>query len=142
MRTENVQQRFLTAKVRLPGRTLLAVVQIESLSATLSHALAITTIVEKAYSIFFNSSQIITISKSDGFQAHIQFQWHQIAVTTRNTLHDRNIYDGCCQLDIQLGFGDTEGKMTASLKVIQSWSPRKMKLDQIWSKEKLKWESN
>ncbi|KAM7524325.1 hypothetical protein LguiA_014227 [Lonicera macranthoides] len=57
--------------------------------------------------------KIITIPKSDGFQAHIQFQSHHIAVTTRNTLHGRNIYDGCCQLDIQLGYGDTEGKRTA-----------------------------
>ncbi|KAM7502412.1 hypothetical protein LguiB_001316 [Lonicera macranthoides] len=77
-----------------------------------------------------DTQKIIIIPKSDGFQAHIQFQSHQFAVTTRNTLHGRNIYDGCCQLDIQLGYGDIEGKRTARcLKVILSWSPRKMKLD-------------
>ncbi|KAL4337835.1 hypothetical protein AHAS_Ahas12G0149900 [Arachis hypogaea] len=36
-----------------------------------------------------------------GFQALIQYQSRQSAVTTRSTLQGRNIYDGCCQLDIQ-----------------------------------------
>uniref|UniRef100_I1JDD3 RRM domain-containing protein n=1 Tax=Glycine max TaxID=3847 RepID=I1JDD3_SOYBN len=36
-----------------------------------------------------------------GFQALIQYQSRQSAVTARSTLQGRNIYDGCCQLDIQ-----------------------------------------
>nr|XP_016448107.1 PREDICTED: polypyrimidine tract-binding protein homolog 3-like isoform X2 [Nicotiana tabacum] len=36
-----------------------------------------------------------------GFQALIQFQLQQSAVSARNSLQGRNIYDGCCQLDIQ-----------------------------------------
>ncbi|RDX60908.1 Polypyrimidine tract-binding protein-like 3, partial [Mucuna pruriens] len=36
-----------------------------------------------------------------GFQALIQFQSRQSAVMARSTLQGRNIYDGCCQLDIQ-----------------------------------------
>ncbi|KAM7515103.1 hypothetical protein LguiA_004686 [Lonicera macranthoides] len=73
--------------------------------------------------------KIITIPKSDGFQAHIQFHSHQIAVTTRNTFHGHNIYDGCCQLDIQLGYGDTEGKRTA--RVLESDPKLEPKEDEI-----------
>ncbi|RDX98043.1 Polypyrimidine tract-binding protein-like 3, partial [Mucuna pruriens] len=36
-----------------------------------------------------------------GFQALIQYQSRQSAVAARSTLQGRNIYDGCCQLDIQ-----------------------------------------
>ncbi|KAH1191285.1 Polypyrimidine tract-binding 3 [Glycine max] len=35
------------------------------------------------------------------FQALIQYQSRQSAVAARSTLQGRNIYDGCCQLDIQ-----------------------------------------
>ncbi|KAK9757345.1 hypothetical protein RND81_01G156300 [Saponaria officinalis] len=45
--------------------------------------------------------KIVTFQKSAGFQALIQFQSRQNAVTARNLLQGRNIYDGCCQLDIQ-----------------------------------------
>ncbi|GJN14516.1 hypothetical protein PR202_gb01355 [Eleusine coracana subsp. coracana] len=36
-----------------------------------------------------------------GFQALIQYQSRQEAVEAFGSLHGRNIYDGCCQLDIQ-----------------------------------------
>ncbi|KAK7270973.1 hypothetical protein RJT34_26523 [Clitoria ternatea] len=45
--------------------------------------------------------KIVTFQKSAGFQALIQYQTRQSAVTARSTLQGRNIYDGCCQLDIQ-----------------------------------------
>lgn len=45
--------------------------------------------------------KIVTFQKSAGFQALIQFQSRQSAVSARNSLQGRNIYDGCCQLDIQ-----------------------------------------
>lgn len=45
--------------------------------------------------------KIVTFQKSAGFQALIQFQSRQSAVSARNALQGRNIYDGCCQLDIQ-----------------------------------------
>ncbi|XP_018625387.1 polypyrimidine tract-binding protein homolog 3-like isoform X2 [Nicotiana tomentosiformis] len=45
--------------------------------------------------------KIVTFQKSAGFQALIQFQLQQSAVSARNSLQGRNIYDGCCQLDIQ-----------------------------------------
>ncbi|KAI3446368.1 hypothetical protein Pfo_003033 [Paulownia fortunei] len=45
--------------------------------------------------------KIVTFQKSAGFQALIQFQLHQSAISARNSLQGRNIYDGCCQLDIQ-----------------------------------------
>ncbi|KAK9271720.1 hypothetical protein L1049_002083 [Liquidambar formosana] len=45
--------------------------------------------------------KIVTFQKSAGFQALIQFQSRQSAVSAINALQGRNIYDGCCQLDIQ-----------------------------------------
>ncbi|XP_057490397.1 polypyrimidine tract-binding protein homolog 3-like isoform X1 [Actinidia eriantha] len=45
--------------------------------------------------------KIVTFQKSAGFQALIQYQLHQSAVSARDSLQGRNIYDGCCQLDIQ-----------------------------------------
>ncbi|XP_058087345.1 polypyrimidine tract-binding protein homolog 3-like isoform X2 [Magnolia sinica] len=45
--------------------------------------------------------KIVTFQKSAGSQALIQYQSGQSAVQARNALQGRNIYDGCCQLDIQ-----------------------------------------
>lgn len=45
--------------------------------------------------------KIVTFQKSAGFQALIQYQSPQYAVSARTSLQGRNIYDGCCQLDIQ-----------------------------------------
>ncbi|KAE9592526.1 putative RNA recognition motif domain-containing protein [Lupinus albus] len=45
--------------------------------------------------------KIVTFQKPAGFQALIQYQSRQSAVTARTTLQGRNIYDGCCQLEIQ-----------------------------------------
>ncbi|GLT67451.1 hypothetical protein SLA2020_397610 [Shorea laevis] len=50
--------------------------------------------------------KMVTFQKSAGqllqvFQALIQYQSRQSAVAARTTLQGRNIYDGCCQLDIQ-----------------------------------------
>ncbi|CAI9782718.1 unnamed protein product [Fraxinus pennsylvanica] len=45
--------------------------------------------------------KIVTFQKSAGFQALIQYQLRQSAISSRNSLQGRNIYDGCCQLDIQ-----------------------------------------
>ncbi|KAL3623818.1 hypothetical protein CASFOL_032634 [Castilleja foliolosa] len=46
--------------------------------------------------------KVVTFQKSAGFQALIQYQSHQSAISARNSLQGRNIYDGCCQLDIHL----------------------------------------
>ncbi|PIA60141.1 hypothetical protein AQUCO_00400795v1 [Aquilegia coerulea] len=45
--------------------------------------------------------KIVTFQKSAGFQALVQYQTRQSAVAARTALQGRNIYDGCCQLDIQ-----------------------------------------
>ncbi|XP_052155203.1 polypyrimidine tract-binding protein homolog 3 isoform X1 [Oryza glaberrima] len=45
--------------------------------------------------------KIVTFQKSAGFQALIQYQSLQEAMDAFGALHGRNIYDGCCQLDIQ-----------------------------------------
>ncbi|XP_042492380.1 polypyrimidine tract-binding protein homolog 3-like [Macadamia integrifolia] len=45
--------------------------------------------------------KIVTFQKSAGSQALIQYQSRQSAVQARNALQGRNIYDGCCTLDIQ-----------------------------------------
>ncbi|KAL4310619.1 hypothetical protein GQ457_01G029100 [Hibiscus cannabinus] len=45
--------------------------------------------------------KIVTFQKSAGFQALIQYDAQQNAISARTSLQGRNIYDGCCQLDIQ-----------------------------------------
>ncbi|XP_026659359.1 polypyrimidine tract-binding protein homolog 3-like [Phoenix dactylifera] len=45
--------------------------------------------------------KIVTFQKSAGFQALIQYQSRQSALQASTALQGRNIYDGCCQLDIQ-----------------------------------------
>ncbi|GKV36142.1 hypothetical protein SLEP1_g44304 [Rubroshorea leprosula] len=60
--------------------------------------------VEVLYQVFSPHGiveKIVTFQKSAGFQALIQYQLHQSAVSARTALQGRNIYDGCCQLDIQ-----------------------------------------
>ncbi|KAJ7514934.1 hypothetical protein O6H91_23G066100 [Diphasiastrum complanatum] len=45
--------------------------------------------------------KIVTFQKSAGLQALVQFAVQQSALLARSTLQGRNIYDGCCTLDIQ-----------------------------------------
>ncbi|KAF6157856.1 hypothetical protein GIB67_003756 [Kingdonia uniflora] len=45
--------------------------------------------------------KIVTFQKSAGFQALVQYQSCPSAVAARNALQGRNIYDGCCTLNIQ-----------------------------------------
>ncbi|XVF87985.1 hypothetical protein PTKIN_Ptkin19aG0012500 [Pterospermum kingtungense] len=45
--------------------------------------------------------KIHTYQRSSSFQALIQYQELQNAISAINWLQGRNIYDGCCQLDIQ-----------------------------------------
>ncbi|KAH9757646.1 polypyrimidine tract-binding protein [Citrus sinensis] len=53
----------------------------------------------------FSSHQELTTMEQNaqgrGFQALIQYQLRPSAVVARSSLQGRNIYDGCCQLDIQ-----------------------------------------
>ncbi|XP_023522440.1 polypyrimidine tract-binding protein homolog 3-like isoform X1 [Cucurbita pepo subsp. pepo] len=60
--------------------------------------------VEVLHQVFFPHGfveKIVTFQKSAGFQALIQYQTRQCAISARTALQGRNIYDGCCQLDIQ-----------------------------------------
>ncbi|KAL3615105.1 hypothetical protein CASFOL_040766 [Castilleja foliolosa] len=45
--------------------------------------------------------KIIILQKSAGFQALIRYQSHESAISARDSLHGRDIYDSCCRLDIQ-----------------------------------------
>jgi polypyrimidine tract-binding protein 2 len=45
--------------------------------------------------------KIVTFQKSAGLQALLQYASQLSATQARNTLQGRNIYDGCCTLDIQ-----------------------------------------
>ncbi|KAL3627572.1 hypothetical protein CASFOL_028935 [Castilleja foliolosa] len=45
--------------------------------------------------------KIVIFQKSAGFQALIRYQSHESAISARDSLHGRDIYDGCCRLDIQ-----------------------------------------
>ncbi|KAK8480509.1 hypothetical protein V6N13_065394 [Hibiscus sabdariffa] len=53
----------------------------------------------------FSSHQELTMmdqnAQGRGFQALIQYDGQQNAISARTSLKGRNIYDGCCQLDIQ-----------------------------------------
>ncbi|RYR26331.1 hypothetical protein Ahy_B02g060564 [Arachis hypogaea] len=54
-----------------------------------------------SFFVYSTVNFIMYLQNCVGFQALIQYQSRQSAVTTRSTLQGRNIYDGCCQLDIQ-----------------------------------------
>ncbi|GJZ96190.1 polypyrimidine tract-binding protein homolog 3 [Tanacetum coccineum] len=45
--------------------------------------------------------KIVIFQKSAGVQPLIQFQSRQNVIVARNSLQGHNIYEGCCQLDIQ-----------------------------------------
>ncbi|GKE47904.1 polypyrimidine tract-binding protein homolog 3 [Tanacetum coccineum] len=45
--------------------------------------------------------KVVIFQKSALVQALIQYQSRQNAIVARNSLHGCNIYEGCCQLDIQ-----------------------------------------
>ncbi|KVI07250.1 Nucleotide-binding, alpha-beta plait [Cynara cardunculus var. scolymus] len=60
--------------------------------------------------------KVVTFQKSAGFQALIQFQSRQSAVSARNALQGRNIYDGCCQLDIQFSKDFTNPSLPSEQK--------------------------
>ncbi|GLU16504.1 hypothetical protein SLE2022_329360 [Rubroshorea leprosula] len=58
-------------------------------------------VLQQVFSTYGSVEKIVTFQKSAGFQALIQFQLRECAVSARTSLQGRNIYDGCCQLDIQ-----------------------------------------
>ncbi|KDP30748.1 hypothetical protein JCGZ_15177 [Jatropha curcas] len=60
--------------------------------------------------------KIVTFQKSAGFQALIQYQLRQSAVAARTSLQGRNIYDGCCQLDIQFSKDFTNPNLPSEQK--------------------------
>ncbi|KAK7270421.1 hypothetical protein RIF29_23541 [Crotalaria pallida] len=73
------------------------------LLATIHHVLYPMTVdvLHKVFSPHGTVEKIVTFQKSAGFQALIQYQSRQSAVNARSALQGRNVYDGCCQLDIQ-----------------------------------------
>eukprot|EP01018_Ginkgo_biloba_P018577 Gb_16815 [translate_table: standard] len=58
-------------------------------------------VLHQVFSPYGFVEKIVTFQKSAGLQALIQYSSRQHAVQAKNTLQGRNIYDGCCQLDIQ-----------------------------------------
>ncbi|URE27837.1 polypyrimidine tract-binding protein [Musa troglodytarum] len=58
-------------------------------------------VLQQVFSPYGYVEKIVTFQKSAGFQALIQYQSRQSALQAKNSLQGRNIYDGCCQLDIQ-----------------------------------------
>ncbi|KAJ7556550.1 hypothetical protein O6H91_05G088300 [Diphasiastrum complanatum] len=60
--------------------------------------------VDVLHQVFFPHGfveKIVTFQKSAGLQALVQFSTQQSALIARNLLQGRNVYDGCCTLDIQ-----------------------------------------
>lgn len=58
-------------------------------------------VVHQVFSPYGFVEKIVTFSKTAGLQALVQFSLQQYATQARNALQGRNIYDGCCTLDIQ-----------------------------------------
>ncbi|XP_010527312.1 PREDICTED: polypyrimidine tract-binding protein homolog 3-like isoform X1 [Tarenaya hassleriana] len=58
-------------------------------------------VLHQVFSPYGFVEKIVTFQKSAGFQALVQYQSQQFSVSARTSLQGRNIYDGCCQLDIQ-----------------------------------------
>ncbi|CAA7024409.1 unnamed protein product [Microthlaspi erraticum] len=58
-------------------------------------------VLHQVFSPYGFVEKLVTFQKSAGFQALIQYQIQQCAASARTALQGRNIYDGCCQLDIQ-----------------------------------------
>ncbi|KAF1860866.1 hypothetical protein Lal_00000280 [Lupinus albus] len=73
------------------------------LLVTIHHVLYPMTVdvLHRVFSPHGSVEKIVTFQKSAGCQALIQYQSRQSAVTAKNALQGRNVYDGCCQLDIQ-----------------------------------------
>ncbi|XP_020522028.1 polypyrimidine tract-binding protein homolog 3 isoform X2 [Amborella trichopoda] len=58
-------------------------------------------VLHQVFSPYGYVEKIVTFQKAAGFQALIQYEAFQSAVQARTALQGRNIYDGCCQLDVQ-----------------------------------------
>ncbi|KAJ8447041.1 hypothetical protein Cgig2_033610 [Carnegiea gigantea] len=58
-------------------------------------------VLHQVFSPYGFVEKIVTFQKSAGFQALVQYETRQNAASAMSALHGRNIYDGCCQLDIQ-----------------------------------------
>ncbi|KAK2635976.1 hypothetical protein Ddye_030768 [Dipteronia dyeriana] len=59
-------------------------------------------VLHQVFSPYGYVERIVGCQKSKScFQALIQFQFHHSAFLAKSFLQGRNIYDGCCQLDIQ-----------------------------------------
>lgn len=58
-------------------------------------------VLHQVFSPYGFVEKIVTFQKSAGVQALVQFASQQGAMQARNTVQGRNIYDGCCTLDIQ-----------------------------------------
>ncbi|KAL3644526.1 hypothetical protein CASFOL_009706 [Castilleja foliolosa] len=73
------------------------------LLATIHHMLCPITeeVLQQVFSPHGFVENIVTFQNSSGFQALIQYQSIQSAISARNFLQGRDIYDGCCQLNLQ-----------------------------------------
>ncbi|KNA17164.1 hypothetical protein SOVF_082600 [Spinacia oleracea] len=58
-------------------------------------------VLNQVFSPYGFVEKVVTFQKSAGYQALIQFQTRQSAASAMSALHGRNVYDGCCQLDVQ-----------------------------------------
>ncbi|KAI5058943.1 hypothetical protein GOP47_0025262 [Adiantum capillus-veneris] len=58
-------------------------------------------VLHQVFSPYGLVEKIVTFQKAAGLQALLQFASQHSALQSRNALQGRNIYDGCCTLDIQ-----------------------------------------
>ncbi|KAG0587685.1 hypothetical protein KC19_2G183400 [Ceratodon purpureus] len=92
---QNGQMRRLPAEQELlPNRILLITIHNPLYPITVD-------VLHQVFSPHGFVEKIVTFQKSAGLQALLQFASQLSATQARNTLQGRNIYDGCCTLDIQ-----------------------------------------
>ncbi|XP_024395158.1 polypyrimidine tract-binding protein homolog 3 isoform X2 [Physcomitrium patens] len=92
---QNGQTRRLPAEQELlPNRILLITIHNPLYPITVD-------VLHQVFSPHGFVEKIVTFTKSAGLQALLQYASQPSAVQARTTLQGRNIYDGCCTLDIQ-----------------------------------------
>lgn len=97
-------QELTTADQNTPGRKTDQDSQPNRILLVTIHHMMYPITVEVLHQVFSPHGfveKIVTFQKTAGFQALIQYQSRQSALQARTSLQGRNIYDGCCQLDIQ-----------------------------------------
>ncbi|KAL4354453.1 hypothetical protein GQ457_06G026690 [Hibiscus cannabinus] len=89
----------------------------QTLLVTIHHAIWPITqdVLHRVFSPYGSVKEVVPFQKSIGVQFLVQYQGYG-AIAARSSLQGRNIYDGCCQLDIQI-WNDKEVSNSVHMKL-------------------------